>query len=88
MKLIEKRCPNCGAALSFSENDDKVYCEYCNMNYDIKKEDNNNIDLVKVETFGKIFASYFIISSALSFFFFLIVLALILFVILKMANVL
>jgi len=50
MKLVEKKCPNCGAGLSFLEDDKGVVCEYCKKSYFIEKdekkdlEDENNID--------------------------------------------
>lgn len=38
MKLITRKCPNCGASLSFDENDKKVKCEYCKQDIVIEKE--------------------------------------------------
>ena len=29
MKLVEKKCPSCGAQLEFEPEDVKVKCEYC-----------------------------------------------------------
>lgn len=38
MKLITKKCPNCGASLSFEEYQVETTCEYCNQKIKIKKE--------------------------------------------------
>ncbi len=38
MKLITKKCPNCGASLSFEETDKKVKCEYCKQDIMIERE--------------------------------------------------
>ena len=37
MKIISKKCPNCGASLSVSEGDKKITCEYCKQ--ELKAED-------------------------------------------------
>lgn len=42
MKLIEKKCPNCGANLSFSDTDKSCKCEYCKREFEIER--NNNIN--------------------------------------------
>lgn len=42
MRLITKRCPNCGAPLSFNENDKKVKCEYCRQQIMIEKENSDS----------------------------------------------
>lgn len=39
MRLVEKKCPNCGAGLSFNDNDTSVKCEYCNKTYYIEKDE-------------------------------------------------
>lgn len=39
MKLIEKKCPNCGAGLSFDKDDVEVTCEYCKKSYVIQRDD-------------------------------------------------
>ena len=43
MKLIEKKCPNCGAGLEFSENDKSCKCSYCHRSFEIER-DNDNIN--------------------------------------------
>lgn len=45
MKLVEKKCPNCGAGLSFTENDSSVKCEYCNKTYYIEKDEKKSARL-------------------------------------------
>ena len=42
MKLVEKKCPNCGAKLSFNKNDKEVVCKYCDKSYEIERETNIN----------------------------------------------
>lgn len=90
MKLIEKRCPNCGAGLSFNENDKNVQCEYCKMNYEIKKDEEkqgtlsaDEINLVEVQKVGKYVMLYFILSSIIPFILFCVIFGIALFVILK-----
>ncbi len=39
MKLIEKKCPGCGASLKFDENDTSVTCEYCNKTLYIQRDE-------------------------------------------------
>ena len=41
MKLFEKKCPNCGAQMSFKKDDKEVTCEYCRKSFIIE---NNNRD--------------------------------------------
>lgn len=38
MKLIEKKCPNCGADLKFNKDDDTVTCNYCKTSYEIQRD--------------------------------------------------
>ena len=38
MKLIEKKCPNCGAALEFSEKDKSCKCDYCHRSFEIERD--------------------------------------------------
>lgn len=38
MRLITKKCPNCGANLSFNENDTKIKCEYCKQDIFIERD--------------------------------------------------
>lgn len=41
MKLIEKKCPNCGATLEFSENDKSCHCDYCKRSFEIERDLND-----------------------------------------------
>ncbi len=38
MRLVEKKCPNCGASISFKKSDEVVECNYCHTTFDIEKE--------------------------------------------------
>ena len=49
MRLIEKKCPNCGATLEFSENDKSCHCQYCKRSFEIER------DLNDVEKFNLIY---------------------------------
>ncbi len=40
MKIIEKKCPGCGAALKFGQNDTSVTCEYCGKSLHIQRDEN------------------------------------------------
>lgn len=42
MKLIEKKCPNCGANLEFGENDKTCKCDYCKRSFEIERDENTN----------------------------------------------
>lgn len=42
MKLIEKTCPKCGANLEFEPGAKEVKCSYCNKEFIIEGNDNNN----------------------------------------------
>lgn len=43
MKLIEKKCPNCGGSLEFSETAKSCKCEYCHRAFEIERD--NNLDV-------------------------------------------
>jgi len=44
MKLIEKKCPNCGANLKFENNSKEVTCNYCNATFIIDRENSKMHD--------------------------------------------
>ena len=46
MKLIEKKCPNCGASLEFNENDKSCVCNYCHRSFEIER-DTSKLDELK-----------------------------------------
>lgn len=87
MKLIEKKCPNCGAKLSFNENDKNVHCEYCNANYEVKKDDTKidnseeDYDLVKIKKFASTIFTWFAFSSVVPFIIFLFIFGMVVFMI-------
>ena len=43
MRLVEKKCPNCGANLEFDEDDKSCRCTYCKRSFEIER-DLNDID--------------------------------------------
>ncbi len=55
MKLITKKCPNCGASLSISEEDKKVTCEYCKQELLIERDRDAEVQLHLLKTGKKIF---------------------------------
>ena len=40
MKLVEKKCPNCGATLEFNDSDKSCVCSYCHRAFEIERNDN------------------------------------------------
>lgn len=49
MKLIQQKCPNCGAPLQFNEDDSFISCEYCKKKIKIKKESHNTSEIYVLE---------------------------------------
>lgn len=47
MRLIEKKCPNCGASLEFDENAVSCKCNYCNRSFEIER-DVNDLDKINL----------------------------------------
>ena len=43
MRLIEKKCPNCGSSLSFGPNDKETKCAYCNASFEIERENESDV---------------------------------------------
>ena len=41
MRIIEKKCPNCGAALEFNETDKSCKCNYCKRSFEIERDSDN-----------------------------------------------
>lgn len=39
MKLVEKKCPNCGGSLEFSETAKSCKCEYCHRAFEIERDE-------------------------------------------------
>ena len=70
MRIIEKKCPNCGASLEFDENARSCKCEYCKRTFEIERDNHGiNVDFNLSELKGpmKIFSSVFIIVFIISF---------------------
>ncbi len=42
MKIIEKKCPNCGAKLEFNLEDKETKCKYCNSEFIIENNNENS----------------------------------------------
>lgn len=51
MNLVTKKCPNCGASLSFNEDDTKIKCEYCKQQIMIEREKKSPTDLFNTDDF-------------------------------------
>ena len=49
MRLIEKKCPNCGADLEFDENAKSCKCSYCKRSFEIER------DLNDIEKFNLVY---------------------------------
>ena len=64
MKLIEKKCPNCGASLSFNENDKSCACQYCKRTFEIER-DTDNLDkfILVYDAMRKPFKMFFLIPA-------------------------
>jgi DNA-directed RNA polymerase subunit RPC12/RpoP len=77
MKIVEKKCPNCGANLEFKKGDTEVVCEYCKKKYLIEDNKENkdfpDYNLVGTEATNAIFkgamVTYVIIFIAVIFVF-------------------
>ena len=74
MKLIEKKCPNCGATLEFNENDKSCKCNYCKRSFEIERDTDNleKFNLV-YNQIQKPFKIIFLIPFIFVFIFFLII---------------
>lgn len=86
MQLIEKKCPNCGANLSFEENAKSCKCEYCNREFEIKRDSNEQFMLV-MEKAQRGFLKYFFVSHiAISIFVFVFIIICFLLVVFGISN--
>lgn len=45
MKLVEKKCPNCGAGLEFSDTDKSCKCNYCHRAFEIEREQDSSNEI-------------------------------------------
>lgn len=52
MKLIEKKCPNCGASLEFDDQAKSCKCSYCHRSFEIERNQDNleEIELIFSKT--------------------------------------
>lgn len=79
MRLIEKKCPNCGANLEFKDNDKSCKCSHCGCSYEIERDTNqaelsDQFDLKPLKaltvfsafTFIEIFVVFLIIFSIIA----------------------
>ena len=51
MRLVEKKCPNCGGELKFNINDKDTTCEYCNKSYEIERENDDKEELFNADNY-------------------------------------
>ena len=68
MRLIEKKCPNCGADLEFKDNDKSCKCSHCASSFEIERDESKTDfdDQFDLKPLDKAF-------SALSFVIFLVI---------------
>ena len=67
MRLIEKKCPNCGANIEFEDDAKSCKCEYCKRSFEIERDnadknsdDPKNYKLSELPLPMKMFGTYFI----------------------------
>lgn len=67
MRIIEKKCPNCGASLEFDDKAKSCRCEYCKRSFEIERENSvtgeYNYNLTQ-KKFGALFLIIFFIVFA------------------------
>ena len=51
MRLVEKKCPNCGGELKFDVNDKETKCEYCGKAYEIERENDDKEELFNADNY-------------------------------------
>ncbi|MBR3490496.1 MAG: hypothetical protein IKH36_03285 [Bacilli bacterium] len=87
MKLVEKKCPKCGADLSFDRTSKEVSCKYCNTSFEVYKDTDDIVDTVSdmidpdifqlhakmFKNFGKLHTAVFIFVFAVAIIIFIIV---------------
>ncbi|MBQ8659395.1 MAG: hypothetical protein IJ475_00960 [Bacilli bacterium] len=87
MRLVQKKCPNCGATIDFDENIKKVKCAYCGQTYVIEKDNDmikNQEDISKhlddaFELVAKVQAPFAAVSIFIFVFIFIIFIAMFIF---------
>ena len=84
MKLIEKKCPNCGGSLEFSETDKSCKCDYCHRAFEIERDEKLDVsDIAEqfnlseleepLKAVSKVFIGSHIIFTAIAFIVFVII---------------
>ncbi len=90
MKLIEKKCPNCGGSLEFSETDKSCKCDYCHRAFEIERDEKLDVsDIAEqfnlseleepLKAVSKVFIGSHIIFTVLVFFVFVIIFGIIIY---------
>ena len=69
MKLIEKKCPNCGASLEFKDTDKSCKCSHCGSSFEIERDKNitDLVDQFDLKPIGKAFSIFYIVESVIIF---------------------
>lgn len=64
MKLIEKKCPNCGASLEFKDSDKNCKCSHCGSSFEIERDKSveDLVDQFDLKPIGKAFSMFFAFS--------------------------
>ncbi len=71
MRIIEKKCPNCGASLSFDSDDKEAKCNYCGQEFIIendKKESNERLTAADFTLQKKLFKAFGITHTIITIF--------------------
>ena len=76
MKLIEKKCPNCGASLEFKDSDKNCKCSHCGSSFEIER-DKSVEDLVDQFDLKPLDRSFSILAFVIYLFIFVVVICLI-----------
>ena len=64
MKLIEKKCPNCGAGLEFKDSDKNCKCTHCGSSFEIERDSSkpDSIEQFDLKPMGKVFSIFYALS--------------------------
>lgn len=66
MKLIQKKCPSCGAEIKFDKNEKEVTCKYCNASFQVEKDLTDMVeDMIDPDMFKRHFKSVSYIGTAI-----------------------
>lgn len=49
MKLVERKCPNCGAKIIFNKEDKEAKCNYCNSSFSVEKDYGEEVAKIVLE---------------------------------------